>query len=63
MSTAAEPFTSCHYCELGADTKHRTYVRDPSSGRSRSTSIYACFLHQEDAERDARRGRRLQKSR
>ena len=63
MSTAAEPFTTCHYCELGAETKHRTYARDPSSARPRSTSIYACFLHQEDAERDARRGRRLLKSR
>jgi len=63
VSTAAEAFTTCHYCELRAETKHRTYVRSTGSARPRTTSIYACFLHQEDAERDARRGRRLLKSR
>lgn len=63
MSTAAEAFTTCHYCELGAESKHRTYVRRAVSGRLRTTSIYACFLHEEDADRDARRGRPLLKTR
>lgn len=63
MSTAAEVFTTCHYCELGAETKLRTYVRNTGSARPRATSIYACFLHKEDAERDARRGRLLLRTR
>lgn len=59
MSTAAEPFTTCHYCELDAETKHKTYLRRAVSGLLRTTFIYACFLHKEEAEREARRGRLL----
>jgi hypothetical protein len=56
MATAPEPFTNCHYCELRAATKHRSLVRDRRSGRRRAWHIYACFLHKEEAERDARLG-------
>jgi hypothetical protein len=56
MPTVAEPFTNCHYCELRAESKHRSLVPDRRSGRRRAHYIYACFLHKELADRDARLG-------
>lgn len=56
MATPAEPFTSCHYCELAASTKHRSF-KGGAFGRRRVEFIYACFMHGEQARRDARASR------
>lgn len=57
MAVAAKPFTTCHYCELRAATKHKSLVSAHAGGRRREVFIYACFLHGEQAEREARASR------
>lgn len=57
MAVAAEPFTTCHYCELRAATKHKSLVPAGAAGRRHVVFIYACFLHGEQAEREAQASR------
>lgn len=55
MAVAAEIFTDCHYCDLRAVTRRRAIERDRGTGRARVRDIYACSMHEREAELEAKR--------